>query len=204
MELSIQTRLFEPFFITKPSRKGTGLGLSTVYGILKQANGHLTFTSQPGHGAAFRIFLLPVNSALPADTGALKTDAALHGRETVLIVEDDASVCELVRSVLDAHGFTVHTAVQPQEAEILFAVSDVQAVDLMISDVVMPGLSGMELASRLTRKSPRMKVLFMSGYIDDALVRAGIEEKDGAFLQEPFAPLTLVRKVKEVLDGARV
>ena len=204
MELSIQTRLFEPFFTTKPNGKGTGLGLSTVYGILKQANGHIAFTSQPGHGTTFRIFLPRVNSALPANTGALQTEAALRGRETVLIVEDDASVCELVRSVLDAHGYTVHTAAQPQEAEILFAEPDGQAVDLMVSDVVMPGLSGTELASRLTRKNPRMKVLFMSGYIDDAIVRAGIEEKDVAFLQKPFAPLTLVRKVREVLDGARV
>jgi two-component system, cell cycle sensor histidine kinase and response regulator CckA len=204
MELSIQRRLFEPFFTTKPTGKGTGLGLSTVYGILKQANGHITFTSQPGHGTTFRIFLPRVDSALPADTGGSQTDAALHGRETVLIVEDDASVCELVRSVLDAHGYRVHTAAQPQEAEILFAVPDGQAVDLMVSDVVMHGLSGTELASRLTRKNPRMKVLFMSGYIDDAIVRAGIEEKDVAFLQKPFAPLTLVRKVRELLDGARV
>ena len=122
----------------------------------------------------------------------------------MLIVEDDASVRELVRSILDAHGYTVYTAAQPQEAEILFAVPDGQAVDLMVSDVVMPGLSGTELASRLNRKNPRMQVLFMSGYIDDAIVRAGIEEKDVAFLQKPFAPLTLVRKVREILDGARV
>ena len=121
-----------------------------------------------------------------------------------MIVQDDGSVCELVRSVLDADGYTVYTAARPQKAEILFAVADGQAVDLMVSDIVMPGLSGTELASRLTRKNPRMKVLFMSGYIDDAIVRAGIEEKDVAFLQKPFAPLTLVRKVREILDGARV
>jgi PAS domain S-box-containing protein len=204
MDVSIQTRLFEPFFTTKPTGKGTGLGLSTVYGILKRANGHITFTSQPGHGTTFRIFLPRIDSALPANTGESQADSALHGRETVLIVEDDPSVCELVRSVLDAYGYTVHTAAQPQEAETLFAVADGQAVDLMVSDVVMPGLSGTELASRMTRKNPRMKVLFMSGYIDDAIVRVGIEEKDVAFLQKPFAPLTLVRKVREVLDGTRV
>jgi two-component system, cell cycle sensor histidine kinase and response regulator CckA len=109
-----------------------------------------------------------------------------------------------VRSVLDAHGYPVHTAAQPKEAEMLFAVPDGRQVDLFVSDVVMPGLNGTELASRLTRKNPRMKVLFMSGYIDDAMVRAGFEEKDVAFLQKPFAPLTLVRKVREVLDGTRV
>jgi PAS domain S-box-containing protein len=204
MDLSVQTRLFEPFFTTKPTGKGTGLGLSTVYGILRQANGHISFTSQPGHGTTFRIFLPRIDSALPVASRALSNDAALCGSETVLIVEDDASVCELVRSVLDAHGYTVITAAQPQEAEKLFALPGCQTVDLMVSDVVMPGLSGTELAARLTAKTSRMKVLFMSGYIDDAMVRAGIEEKDVSFLQKPFAPMTLVRKVREVLDGTRV
>ena len=204
MDLSVQTRLFEPFFTTKPTGKGTGLGLSTVYGILKQVNGHITFTSQPGHGTTFRIFLPRVDSALPAAPRPPETEESLRGRETVLIVEDDASVCELVRSVLDSHGYTVITAALPQDAEMLLDQPDCQPVDLMVSDVVMPGLSGTELASRLTTKNPRLKVLFMSGYIDDAIVRAGIEEKEVAFLQKPFAPMTLVRKVREVLDGTRV
>jgi PAS domain S-box-containing protein len=204
MDLSVQTRLFEPFFTTKPTGKGTGLGLPTVYGILKQAHGHITFTSQPGHGTTFRIFLPRVDTTLPASSDSLRTEATLRGRERVLIVEDDPSVCELVRSVLDSHGYSVLTAAQPNEAETLFAQLEDQAVDLMVSDVVMPGLSGTELASRLTRKNPRMKVLFMSGYIDDAIVRAGIEEKDVAFLQKPFAPIALVRKVREVLDGTRI
>lgn len=204
MDLSVQTRLFEPFFTTKPTGRGTGLGLSTVYGILKRANGHITFTSQPGHGTTFRIFLPRVDSELPSAPRTLQTDEALRGKETVLIVEDDASVCELVRSILDAHCYSVLTAAEPRDAEKLFALPDCQMVDLLVSDVVMPGISGTELAARLTAKNPRMKVLFMSGYIDDAIVRAGIEEKDVAFLQKPFAPATLVRKVREVLDGTRV
>jgi two-component system, cell cycle sensor histidine kinase and response regulator CckA len=133
----------------------------------------------------------------------LTTDEVLHVRETALIVEDEASVCELVRPVLDAHGYTVHTAAQPEEAEMSFAKSDGQAVDLMVLDVVMPGTNRTELAARLTRKNSRMKVPFMSGYIDDAIVRAGIEGEDVAFLQKPFAPLALVRKVSEVLGGTR-
>jgi PAS domain S-box-containing protein len=204
MDLSVQTRLFEPFFTTKPTGKGTGLGLSTVYGILKRAHGHITFTSQPGHGTSFRIFLPRIDTNLAATADLRPADATLRGRERVLIVEDDATVCELVRSVLDAHGYSVLTAAQPDEAETLFAQPDGQDVDLMVSDVVMPGLSGTELASRLSRKNPRLKVLFMSGYIDDAIVRAGIEEKDVAFLQKPFTPVTLARKVREVLDGTRI
>lgn len=204
MDLTVQTRLFEPFFTTKPTGKGTGLGLSTVYGILKRANGHITFTSQPGHGTTFRIFLPRVDLELPSVSRSAQPDETLRGTETVLIVEDDASVCELVRSILDAHGYAVLTADSPQDAENLFVLPDCRIVDLMVSDVVMPGLSGTELAARLTAKNPRMKVLFMSGYIDDAIVRAGIEEKDVAFLHKPFAPATLVRKVREVLDGTRV
>jgi PAS domain S-box-containing protein len=204
MDLSVQTRLFEPFFTTKPTGKGTGLGLSTVYGILKQANGHITFTSQPKHGTTFRIFLPRIDSSLPTAMRTPQTEESLRGRETLLIVEDDPSVCELVRSVLDSHGYTVITAALPREAEILLTRPDCRPVDLMVSDVVMPGLSGTELASRLTTRNPRMKVLFMSGYIDDAIVRAGIEEKEVAFLHKPFAPMTLVRKVREVLDGTRV
>ncbi|HSC45844.1 MAG TPA: ATP-binding protein [Candidatus Acidoferrum sp.] len=203
MDLSVQTRLFEPFFTTKPTGKGTGLGLSTVYGILKQANGHISFTSQPGHGTTFRIFLPRIDTAMPSDGGAAEKVAALNGRETVLIVEDDAAVCELVRAVLDSHGYTVLTAARAQEAEQLFARPDCQ-IDLMISDVVMPDISGTDLAKRLAEKKRGLKVLFMSGYIGDAIVRTGISEKDVAFLQKPFAPITLVKKVREVLDGTRV
>jgi len=203
MDLSVKTRLFEPFFTTKPTGKGTGLGLSTVYGILNQANGHISFTSQPGRGTTFRIFLPRIDSMQPAALRATETDAALSGRETVLIVEDDAAVCELVRAVLDSNGYTVLTAARPQEAEEFFARAD-NRIDLMISDVVMPDTSGTDLAKRLAERNPGLKVLFMSGYIGDAIVRSGIGEKDVAFLQKPFAPITLVKKVREVLDGARV
>jgi len=203
MDLNVQSRVFEPFFTTKPSGKGTGLGLSTVYGIVQQANGHVTFTSQPGRGTTFRVYLPRIDAKQPPGLLTDSSTAALDGRETVLLVEDDPSVCELVRAVLTSHGYTVLSARRPQEAKML---CDTHAgrIALLLSDVIMPEMNGGELSRRLTENNPHMKVLFMSGYIDDALVRKGIKEKDVAFLQKPFSPLSLAKKVREVLDGLRV
>jgi PAS domain S-box-containing protein len=203
MDMSVQTRLFEPFFTTKPAGEGTGLGLSTVYGILKQSNGNITFTSQPGHGTTFRVYLPRTDSVQTAFAASLDPTAALDGREKVLLVEDDAAVCNLIRAVLGSHGYTVICPARPQDAEQIFEQHDGQ-FDLLLSDVVMPEISGAELSKRLCAKNPRMKVLFMSGYIGDAVVRQGIQEKEVAFLQKPFAPVALARKVREVLDGSRV
>jgi PAS domain S-box-containing protein len=203
MDVKVQTRVFEPFFTTKPTGKGTGLGLSTVYGIMRQANGHISFTSQPGCGTTFRIFLPRIDLTQPASPRSVEVDSASGGRETVLLVEDDYSVRELIRAILDSHGYTVIVAAGPRQAEELFDESG-SHVNLLVSDVVLPDISGTELAKRLAAKNPRMKVLFMSGYIGDAIVRSGIQEQDVAFLQKPFAPITLVRKVREVLDGTRV
>ena len=203
MDLTVQSRVFEPFFTTKPSGKGTGLGLSTVYGIVQQANGHVTFTSQPGRGTTFRVYLPRIDSKQAPGLSIDSSTAALDGSETVLLVEDDPSVCELVRAVLTSHGYTVLSARRPQEAKML---CDTHAgrIALLLSDVIMPEMNGGELSRRLTQSNPQMKVLFMSGYIDDALIRKGIKEKDVAFLQKPFSPLSLAKKVREVLDGLRV
>jgi PAS domain S-box-containing protein len=203
MDLSVQTRLFEPFFTTKPMGKGTGLGLSTVYGILKQAHGHVSFTSQPGRGTTFRVFLPRIDSAQPADSRTAETESALNGRETILIVEDDAAVCELVRAILDSRGYKILTAARPLEAEKKLVESG-NRVDLLISDVIMPEISGTELARRLALNNPGMKILFMSGYVGDAMARAGVAERDVALLQKPFAPMALARKVREVLDNTIV
>src|SRR6201987_4938899 len=145
--MSVQTRLFEPFFTAKAIGKGTGLGLSTVYGILKQAHGHITFTSRPAHGSTFRIFLPRIDSPAPADSALLESEGVLDGRETVLIVGDDAPVRELVRAVLGSHGYNVFTTASPQEAENLCGQLDGN-VDLLVYDVAMPELSGTELAKR--------------------------------------------------------
>jgi len=203
MDMNVQTRLFEPFFTTKPAGKGTGLGLSTVYGILKQSNGNITFTSQPGHGTTFRVYLPRTDSIQTASAGSAETDAGFDGRERVLLVEDDAAVCNLIRAVLSSHGYTVICPARPQDAEQIFEQHAGQ-FDLLLSDVVMPEISGAELSKRLCAKNPHLKVLFMSGYIGDAVVRQGIQEKEVAFLQKPFAPVALARKVREVLDGSRV
>jgi PAS domain S-box-containing protein len=203
MNLNVQSRVFEPFFTTKPAGKGTGLGLSTVYGIVQQSNGHVTFTSQPGRGTTFRVYLPRIDSRQPAGLLTDTSTAALDGTETVLLVEDDPSVCELVRAVLTSHGYTVLSARRPQEAKQLCEIH-AGRISLLLSDVIMPEMNGGELSRRLSESNPKMKVLFMSGYIDDALVRKGIKEKDVAFLQKPFSPLSLARKVREVLDGLRV
>ena len=203
MDMNVQTRLFEPFFTTKPAGKGTGLGLSTVYGILKQSSGNITFTSQPGHGTTFRVYLPRTDSVQTASAAPAETNAEFDGRERVLLVEDDAAVCNLIRAVLSSHGYTVICPARPQDAEQIFEQHNGQ-FDLLLSDVVMPEISGAELSKRLCARNQRMKVLFMSGYIGDAVVRQGIQEKEVAFLQKPFAPVALARKVREVLDGSRV
>jgi two-component system, cell cycle sensor histidine kinase and response regulator CckA len=203
MDMAVQTRLFEPFFTTKPAGKGTGLGLSTVYGILKQANGNITFTSQPGHGSTFRIYLPRTDSVQIPSRQAAEKYEALDGREKVFLVEDDAAVCDLIRAVLTSHGYTVVCPARPQDAEQVFEKHG-EDFDLLLSDVVMPEISGTELAKRLSARNPRMKVLFMSGYIGDAIVRQGIQEKGMGFLQKPFAPMLLAKKVREVLDETRV
>ena len=203
MDLNVQTRLFEPFFTTKPVGKGTGLGLSTVYGILKQSNGHISFTSQPGHGCTFRIYLPRADSARSEHLPSAEIPAHLEGSETVLLVEDDATVCDFIRAVLSSHGYRVLTPKRPKDAEALFDEHGGR-IDLLLSDVVMPEISGAELAKRLTAKNPNIKVLFMSGYIGDDVLRQGIQEKEVPFLQKPFAPLTLAQKVREILDGSLV
>ena len=203
MDMKVQTRLFEPFFTTKAVGKGTGLGLSTVYGILTQSNGHISFTSQPGHGTAFRIYLPRTDSAQLVAIPSSQTPSALNGSETVLLVEDDASVCDFISAVLASHGYRVLTPKRPQDAELLFEQNGGR-VDLLLTDVVMPEISGAELSKRLAAKNPQVKVLFMSGYIGDDVVRQGIQEADVPFLQKPFTPLALARRVREILNDSRV
>ena len=203
MEPGVQAHIFEPFFTTKPKGKGTGLGLSTVYGIVEQAGGRISFTTTPGAGASFRILLPRIPSRQPTKAPLEGTQDIYRGVETVLLVEDDAAVCELVRAVLTTHGYRVITARHPEEAETICA-GDSNGIELLLTDVIMPGMSGAELYRRVTSQNPRMKVLFMSGYIDDSVIRQGIQEKEVAFLQKPFSPLSLAKKVREVLDGLRV
>ena len=200
---NIQARMFEPYFTTKPSGKGTGLGLSTVYGIVEQAGGYVSFSSKPGDGATFRILLPRIDTPQKGAVSSDFAEAAYSGAETVLLAEDEPAVCELVRAILTSRGYSVLSARLPQEAERISETYEGK-IDLLLTDVIMPGMSGAELAKRIGMRIPGIKVLFMSGYIDDSVVRQGISENETAFLQKPFTPLSLAKKVREVLDGAAV
>lgn len=202
MDEEVQAHIFEPYFTTKPAGKGTGLGLSTVYGIVEQAGGSITFSSKPGEGTTFRIFLPRVDSQ-QAPLAADPSQVAYPGVETVLLAEDEPAVCDLVRAILTSRGYTVLSAKLPKDAETL-SEQHRGKIDLLLTDVIMPGMGGAELCKRIVARNPRIKVLFMSGYIDDSLVREGIQESESAYLQKPFTPLSLAKKVREVLDGAPV
>ena len=200
MDKETQSRIFEPFFTTKEKGKGTGLGLSTVYGIVKQSGGYVFAQSEVGQGTTFRIYLPQVEDAAdtigPAKTASTETG----GSETVLLVEDEESVRQLVRETLESKGYTVMEAENGEEG-LKIAESHNGPIHMMITDVVMPGISGRELAKRLMQVRPETKVLYLSGYTEDAIVHQGVLETGTAFLQKPFTLQTLSRKVREVLRG---
>ncbi|HEY1381123.1 MAG TPA: response regulator [Gemmataceae bacterium] len=199
MDAQTKARIFEPFFTTKESGKGTGLGLATVYGIVVQSGGHIDVSSELNRGTVFRV-LWP-QAAGPAKPGsAHDLDLSVRGgTETVLLVEDEDAVRGLAAKVLASYGYRVIEARDGAEAEQVGRRGG-DYLHLMVTDVVMPGISGLELATRLEPVRPKMKVLFMSGYTDDAIVRRGVLAEDAAFLQKPFTPEVLARKVREVLD----
>lgn len=203
MAPEIQSHVFEPYFTTKPTGKGTGLGLSTVYGIVQQSGGYVTFTSEKGVGTSFRVLLPRVDSPQVPMMAAEFPGASYGGGETVLLVEDEIAVCDLVRAILLSRGYNVLAARLPQEAEAL-AEKHKGKIHLLLTEVIMPGMNGAELSKRIASHNSGMKVLFMSGYIDDSVVRQGISENEASFLQKPFTPISLARKVREVLDGAAV
>jgi len=202
MDKETQARIFEPFFTTKEKGKGTGLGLSTVYGIIKQSGGYVLVQSEPGHGTTFRIYLPRVEeSAEPI--GTVRISQPQHGgSETVLLVEDEQSVRQLVRETLEAKGYTILEA-ENGEAALQIVAEQPDTIDMLITDVVMPGMSGRELSARLCATHPQTKVLYLSGYTEDAIVHEGVLEAGTAFLQKPFTLQMLSRKVREVLGSER-
>jgi PAS domain S-box-containing protein len=203
MDNETKAHLFEPFFTTKELGRGTGLGLATVYGIVKQSGGHIDVESEPGQGAAFTIYLPAVANAPPSRAPATPPADAYAvpaGTEVVLLVEDGAEVRRLTRQILEGCGYTVLEAARGADALDLCARHQ-GPIDLLLTDVVMPHMTGRELAERLALARPDLRVLFLSGYTDDACLRHGLLGGGRAFLSKPFSPAVLAGKVREVLDG---
>ncbi|MEX2182619.1 MAG: response regulator [Gemmatimonadaceae bacterium] len=200
MDAETMANIFEPFFTTKELGKGTGLGLATVYGIVKQSGGSVWVYSEPGHGATFKVYLPSVDESVADEAIATGPAHSLDGTETICVVEDNESVRRLVCTVLRGRGYTVLEAAGPAAALALIALQRAP-VNLLLTDVVMPGMSGRELADRLRAGQPGLRVLFNSGYTDDAIVRHGVLEAGVAFLQKPFTPVVLLTKVRAVLDA---
>ena len=199
MDAKTQTRIFEPFFTTKAQGKGTGLGLATVYGVVKQSGGFIYVYSEVGHGTTFKVYLPQVVADVDKDV-AEKPAAAPSGSETILFVEDEESVRELVREYLMGTGYRVLEACDGVQA-LEIAAAHKGAIDILVTDVVMPRLSGRELASRIAAVRPNVKVLFISGYTDDSIFRHGVLEGGVAYLQKPFNLKAIAQKIREVLDG---
>ena len=197
MDKETQSRIFEPFFTTKEKGKGTGLGLSTVYGIIKQSGGYIFAHSEPDHGTTFRIYLPRVEDAAETTDNVKAASTVLEGTETVLLVEDEESVRQLVSETLASRGYKVLEAENGEDALKLAATAG--TIHLMITDVVMPGISGRELARELIKMRPQIRVLFLSGYSEDAVLHQGVLEPDTAFLQKPFTLQHLAKKVREIL-----
>ncbi len=200
MDETVKAKIFEPFFTTKEAGKGTGLGLATVYGIVKQSGGYIWLYSEPGQGATFKIYLPLVDAPRDAPVQAPALAGTVAGTETVLVSEDDALVLPLATELLTKLGYRVLAARHSTEA-LAVAHGHQGDIHLLVSDVVMPGGGGFQLAQQLLAERPGMKVLYMSGYTDEAVVRHGLLARGTNFLQKPFTPAVLARKVREVLDA---
>jgi signal transduction histidine kinase/CheY-like chemotaxis protein len=200
MDKATQTRIFEPFFTTKEPGKGTGLGLSTAFGIVKQSGGSIWVYSELKRGSSFKVYLPRVDAPVDREKRSSDAGAGPRGNETILLVEDDPQVRRLACTVLRRAGYDVIEASAPEDALRWSAVSE-RRLDLLLTDVVMPRMSGRILSEQLSQRIPKLRILYMSGYTDDAVLRHGIVESGAPFLQKPLTPALLLRKVREVLDA---
>jgi len=200
MDDATKARIFEPFFTTKEVGKGTGLGLATVYGIVKQSGGYVWLYSEPGKGAAFKIYLPRVDAERDAPAAAPESVGTVAGTETVLVAEDDPLLLPLARDLLKKLGYHVLEARDSAEA-LAVARGHHGDIHLLVSDVVMPRGGGFQLAQQLIAERPALRVLYVSGYTDEAIVRHGLLARGLNYLQKPFTPAVLARKVREVLDA---
>jgi len=194
------SRIFEPFFTTKEKGKGTGLGLSTVFGIVQQSGGSLWVYSEPTRGTTFKIYLPRVDASIET-AQSTESPVTLRGSETILLVEDDDQVRLVALGILRRNGYHVIEARNAGEA-LLCSEEHPGVIELLVTDVVMPQMSGPALAKQLASTRRDMKVLCMSGYTDDSIVRHGVLEAEIEYLQKPITPDTLTRRVREVLDGS--
>jgi len=200
MSEKVKAHLFEPFFTTKGVGRGTGLGLSTCYGIIKQSGGHISVYSEPGRGATFKIYLPRVESQSKIPMGRLAPPALPRGTETIMLVEDDPALREMAATLLRRLGYTVLAAANGIEALSLKQQRDTGHIDLLFTDVVMPHMSGKELADRVRALYPHTRILFTSAYTENAIVHQGVLDQGVALLQKPFTPSALAHKLREVLD----
>jgi nitrogen-specific signal transduction histidine kinase/ActR/RegA family two-component response regulator len=202
MDKETQNHIFEPFFTTKGPGQGTGLGLSTVYGIVKQSEGYIWVYSEPGKGTTFKIYF-PRIEAAAEPIKRVDTSEIPRGSETILVVEDDEAMRALTRTCLESGGYSV-LDVSNGEAAIRAVTENGGAIHLMVTDVIMPGISGRHLAESVLLVGPKMKILYISGYTADLIARQGILEKQVALLEKPFTKGALLRKVREILDGEQL
>jgi CheY-like chemotaxis protein len=198
MTPEVQARLFEPFFTTKEPGKGTGLGMATVYGIVAQSGGTVAVYSEVGRGTSFKVYFPRADSPHTVTTPAAIARTR-SGTQTVLVVEDADGLRELAKRLLERQGYTVLIAANAEEAMQAFEQSPV--IDILLTDVVMPGASGPELTERLVAQRPSLKVIYMSGYTEDGIIQHGVLRPGIAFLHKPFTSDTLGRKIREVLDS---
>jgi two-component system cell cycle sensor histidine kinase/response regulator CckA len=201
MDEATKARIFEPFFTTKGPGAGTGLGLATVFGIIKQSGGSIRVLSAPGAGATFEVYLpwtAETGKDSPSSPALIQGE---RGAETILLVEDNDQVRQLIRRILESHGYQVFDTGDPQEALTLFETHR-RSIHLLLTDVVMPQMSGRQLAEKLLASCDELKVLYMSGYTEDVALRHGIVEASVAFLQKPVTPDALLRKLREVLGAS--
>ena len=200
MDAATLSHVFEPFFTTKPMGKGTGLGLSTVYGIVKQSVGSIQAESQPGRGTSFRIYLPATDGESTKQGDRLVQARVGGGSETILVAEDEPDLRELTRTFLESYGYKVLEAGSAEQA-IRTAEEFGEPIHLLLTDVIMPGMSGRQLAESILRKSPSTKIVYMTGYTDDMVVQHKVLEPGVQLLQKPFTKAELALKVRSTLDG---
>jgi CheY-like chemotaxis protein len=201
MEKETLDHIFEPFFTTKEVGKGTGLGLSTVYGIVKQNNGFISVYSEPGKGTAIKIYLPPQRPAILENKHSAGSGIARGNNETILLVEDDRGILDITHNMLERLGYKVLPAQSPQEALALSKRHQAE-INLLMTDVVMPGMDGKELAARLKAESPGLRTLFMSGYTAEVVVKHGILDKGVKFISKPFSVAELSLALRDILESA--